>query len=837
MFLNFQSVYSKNPDVSYLDVNDTSSVSEFTVASWFKTSNNYKSDAFIVNKAGDGGNINYGIWMTNTEKIQGGFENSKGNPMYATSPLSYSDGKWHYAMVTFDGSIINLYVDGIQVATKSASGSPDNGGNEPVRVGANSEQPSDYFIGDVDEVRVWKSALTPLQALNAFNGDFDSKNQILYLDFSQPIAILNNTAQINATANETGIQPINATANETGLQAVNETSTKENATARNETGTQGINATATNETSKLSQLITKNETDNANVTSNNNRPIERSQIINETGLNNETLLGNQTSVPKLSEENALPNAFDQSVSIDQNSRTDITLVAEDNNKDRLQYDITADPSHGSLDNFNKEKGTVTYIPQKDYFGKDKFSFRAIDDKGGEGDPANVDIQINTVSELNETKKTGPANSQEKISNETSTEQTGKTNSQEKISNETRTAEQNAQSNSVEEPNQPPKADAGDDQYVKVNTQVKLDGGKSSDDDGKIISYKWEQTDGPKVNIKKADEQTVTFDVPDSAADSKLSFKLTVADDKDASSSDEVTLQVGNEVPVQTDTNQQTDTNNKQTDTNQQTDTNNKQTDTNNQQTDTNNKQTDTNNQQTDTNNKQTDTNNQESNAEEQIKAAQNVPPKADAGDNQNVEVNTEVKLDGGKSSDDDGKIASYKWERTDGPKVDLKNADKETATFDVPESAADSKLTFKLTVVDDKDASSSDDVTVEVKAAQNVPPKADAGDNQNVEVNSEVKLDGGKSSDDDGKIASYKWERTDGPKVDLKNSDKETATFDVPESAADSKLTFKLTVVDDKDASSSDDVNVEVGKISKDVSSTNDDTSTKDASNNKGKSN
>src|SRR5207342_2520332 len=106
-------------------------------------------------------------------------------------------------------------------------------------------------------------------------------------------------------------------------------------------------------------------------------------------------------------------------------------------------------------------------------------------------------------------------------------------------------------------NVPPKADAGDDQKVEVNTAVKLDGGKSSDDDGKIVSYKWEQTDGPKVNIQKADEQTVTFDVPESAADSKLTFRLTVLDDKDASSSDDVTLQVGNEVPVQTDTNQQT----------------------------------------------------------------------------------------------------------------------------------------------------------------------------------------------------------------------------------------------------------------------------------------
>jgi hypothetical protein len=214
LFLNFQSAYSKNAEVSYLDVNDTSSVSKFTVASWFKTSNNYKSDAFIVNKAGDGGNMNYGIWMTGSEKIQGGFDNSKGKRIYASSPLSYSDGKWHYAMVTFDGSIINLYVDGVPVATKSASGSPDNGGNEPVRVGANSEQPGDYFIGDVDEVRVWKNALTPLEALYAFNGEFNTKNQILYLDFSEPIASVNNTAQINATSiNQTGIQEFNATEN------------------------------------------------------------------------------------------------------------------------------------------------------------------------------------------------------------------------------------------------------------------------------------------------------------------------------------------------------------------------------------------------------------------------------------------------------------------------------------------------------------------------------------------------------------------------------------------------------------------------------------------------
>ncbi|HSA74516.1 MAG TPA: hypothetical protein VLD84_11240, partial [Nitrososphaeraceae archaeon] len=78
----------------------------------------------------------------------------------------------------------------------------------------------------------------------------------------------------------------------------------------------------------------------------------------------------------------------------------------------------------------------------------------------------------------------------------------------------------------------------------------------------------------------------------------------------------------------------------------------------------------------------------------------------------------------------------------------------------------------------------------------------------------EVKLDGGKSSDEDGKIASYKWEQTDGPEVDIKKADEQTATFDVPESAADSKLVFTLTVVDNKGESASDEVEIQVQKIS-----------------------
>ncbi|HET8847709.1 MAG TPA: LamG domain-containing protein, partial [Nitrososphaeraceae archaeon] len=134
-----------------------------------------------------GQNLNYGIWMTSTEKIKVGFETSTGADQYLTSINSYDDNQWHYVVVTYGGSNIILYVDGIQVGTKSTSGAtPETSGTKPVRVGANSRiTPSgNFFTGQVDEVRVWNDDLTSQQVADAFAGtSFTTTSQRLYLDF------------------------------------------------------------------------------------------------------------------------------------------------------------------------------------------------------------------------------------------------------------------------------------------------------------------------------------------------------------------------------------------------------------------------------------------------------------------------------------------------------------------------------------------------------------------------------------------------------------------------------------------------------------------------------
>jgi concanavalin A-like lectin/glucanase superfamily protein len=113
--LNHYQPYLTLSGSRYTDTASNSSLqlTKFSVASWFQTSKMNTDDAPIVNKGGFGSespgeNMNYGIWMTNKQKIEAGFETSNGTDTYLNSPGPYNDSQWHYAVITYDGSILNL---------------------------------------------------------------------------------------------------------------------------------------------------------------------------------------------------------------------------------------------------------------------------------------------------------------------------------------------------------------------------------------------------------------------------------------------------------------------------------------------------------------------------------------------------------------------------------------------------------------------------------------------------------------------------------------------------------------------------------------------------------
>lgn len=169
---------------NYADVVNSNGINlnSFTVSVWFNTlMNATESETFLINKGGvgsdrSGSNLNYGIFLTNREKVRGGFETVQGVDYLVTSQSSYNDGQWHNTVLTFDeeSNILTLYMDGIEVASNSTNigVKPDSTGKQPIRLGANSltekGKTNGNYTGQLDDIQVWNIAFTKEQVLDLF---------------------------------------------------------------------------------------------------------------------------------------------------------------------------------------------------------------------------------------------------------------------------------------------------------------------------------------------------------------------------------------------------------------------------------------------------------------------------------------------------------------------------------------------------------------------------------------------------------------------------------------------------------------------------------------------
>ena len=143
------------------------------------------------------------------------------------------------------------------------------------------------------------------------------------------------------------------------------------------------------------------------------------------------------------------------------------------------------------------------------------------------------------------------------------------------------------------------------------------------------------------------------------------------------------------------------------------------------------------------------------------------------------------------------RLNAYRWEQTAGTTVSLSDAAVTKPTFTAPTVASDETLTFRLTVTDAQGMVGVDEVDVSV-TGENQPPVAAAGSDQTVDEGVQVILDGGGSSDPDGRIASYAWVQSGGPTTLTLTNSTQTgqSVFVAPAVSADTVYTFQLTVDD-----------------------------------------
>jgi len=339
---------------------------------------------------------------------------------------------------------------------------------------------------------------------------------------------------------------------------------------------------------------------------------------------------------------------------------------------------------------------------------------------------------------------------------------------------------------VNGPESGPAADAGPGQMAAYGANVALDGSGSSDPDGEIVTWHWEQIEGDPVTLLNAATATAGFTAPakDPDEDFKiLNFILTVTDDDGLTDVDTVLVNVCDDPNAGT-------------------------------------------------------------------------PPVADAGPDQTATVGEDVTLDGGNSYDPDTlsnmtiTLNDFTFQITEGLDDDpgvpgnlvgvqsaveanspmtftsnnLINTDGNFTVFlfdwqsETLETIATSDNWWGTTLDEEIDLlihDRSDDANlpdVNYEAAAGViadtgsslsyPPIAEAGDEQAVDPDTIVTLSCEGGYDPDGSM-TFQWSQTEGPTVDLRDADLCEAYFVAPEITDEQAeeedgnvLTFKLVVTD-----------------------------------------
>lgn len=140
--------------------------SNFTVSGWIRHTS---GGGTIIAKNGA-----YQFYINGANKLVGNWNGAN----RITSTTSINNGKWHYAAIAFTGGTANLYIDGVLDATASSLPTPTSN-TANFSIGAlwqNKATINTVFTGDIDEVRIWNSALTINQIQYVMNQEIEKNS-------------------------------------------------------------------------------------------------------------------------------------------------------------------------------------------------------------------------------------------------------------------------------------------------------------------------------------------------------------------------------------------------------------------------------------------------------------------------------------------------------------------------------------------------------------------------------------------------------------------------------------------------------------------------------------
>lgn len=160
-------------------------------------------------------------------------------------------------------------------------------------------------------------------------------------------------------------------------------------------------------------------------------------------------------------QNQPPEAEDQDISVNANNPIKIKLEAKDPDNDKLKFVLVTKPSHGRIVQFSSSTGTLGYVPDENYDGKDDFAFKVHDGTVFSKD-AKVSIKIEKNEKLSnevqgsdqqqkkEPSRQSPTNEKKSTDDKSNNNDTPPSDSSQQSSTSTQDTEQQKTDQKVEE---------------------------------------------------------------------------------------------------------------------------------------------------------------------------------------------------------------------------------------------------------------------------------------------------------------------------------------------------------------------------------------------------
>jgi hypothetical protein len=150
-----------------INISDIPGIQYPTISAWIKTT---VGSGHVINRdyANSG---SHRLWQY---RLGGGIEviffKDDVTPNNATSATNVADGNWHLTTVTWDGTTIRAYVDGVADGTpKSFSGTLNSAANG-ISIGLHSWMTGGTdFVGVMDDVRIYSRALSASDVAELYN--------------------------------------------------------------------------------------------------------------------------------------------------------------------------------------------------------------------------------------------------------------------------------------------------------------------------------------------------------------------------------------------------------------------------------------------------------------------------------------------------------------------------------------------------------------------------------------------------------------------------------------------------------------------------------------------